>query len=422
MVMLTHLLRSLAQGQDGSLARRWEFQEWDPLEGTDRSLFIAIGTVALLSLISTLSLLSFLTYRFIYWKRYYKHPLAQNQYVVLIYNLLLVDMQQSIAFLLSLYWVSKGSVHFGETACYLQGWWIQTGDPGSGLFVLSIALHTSAVVLRGRQLPYHMFVYVVIGIWMFILVIGFIPVGLWGSKAFVISEAGWCWLSPTHEDERLWGHYFWIFLSEFGTVVLYAIMFFWLRRRMRQAKMLRRGQQESLQRLNRVVVYMVIYPVVYLCLSLPLSAGRMSTMRGVPPSRTYFGVAGCLMAFSGFVDVSVYTLTRRHLLIDTEHSTTDPNYDNNTDSRYQTQISAHPKSRKGFGLTSRLNTRFRQNPKTVDMDDTQSPLGGSTENIVPNKDVELQNFHGVYQQTTIEILHEPATSAESVAHPERRGS
>jgi hypothetical protein len=161
---------------------------------------------------------------------------------------------------------------------------------------------------------------------------------------------------------------------------------------------------------------MVIYPVVYLCLSLPLSAGRMSTLRGVPPSRTYFGVAGCLMAFSGFVDVAVYTLTRRHLLIDTEHSTTDSIYDNNTDSRYQTQITAHPKSRKRFGLTSRLNR------KTVDIEDTQSPLGGSTENILPNKDVELQNFHGVYQQTTIEISHEPATSAESVEHPKRRGS
>jgi hypothetical protein len=167
---------------------------------------------------------------------------------------------------------------------------------------------------------------------------------------------------------------------------------------------------------------MVIYPVVYLCLSLPLSAGRMSTLRGVPPSRTYFGVAGCLMAFSGFVDVAVYTLTRRHLLIDTEHSTTDPIYDYNTDSRYQTQITAHPKSRKRFGLISRLNTRFHLNHKTVDIDDTQSPLSGSTENIVHNKDVELQNFHGVYQQTTIEISHEPATSAESVEHPKRRGS
>ena len=72
-----------------------------------------------------------------------------------------------------------------------------TQDPGSGLFVLSIALHTGAVVLRGRQLPFNMFVYCVIGLWMFILVLGFIPVGLCGSKAFVISEANWACTSPS---------------------------------------------------------------------------------------------------------------------------------------------------------------------------------------------------------------------------------
>ena len=190
--MLTHVLRSLyAEGADGSLARRWEFRDEAPLVGTDRSLFIAMGVIGLCSMVSTLGLLSFLTYRFIYWQRYYKSPLGQNQYVVLIYNLLLVDLQQAVAFVLSLYWVSKGHVEFGEAACYLQGWWIQTGDPGSGLFVLSIALHTGAVVLRGRQLPFHIFTYCVVALWMFILVLGFIPVGLYGSHVFVISEANW---------------------------------------------------------------------------------------------------------------------------------------------------------------------------------------------------------------------------------------
>lgn len=193
MVMLTHVLRSLyAEGVENPLVRRkWEFHDEIPLEGRDRSLFIAIGVIGLFSLLSTLGLLSFLTYRFIFWQRYYESPLGQNQYVVLIYNLLLVDLQQALAFVVSLYWVSNGHVHFGEAACYLQGWWIQTGDPGSGLFVLSIALHTGAVVLRGRQLPFRTFAYCVVGMWMFILVLGFIPVGLYGSKVFVISEANW---------------------------------------------------------------------------------------------------------------------------------------------------------------------------------------------------------------------------------------
>jgi hypothetical protein len=191
------ILRSLASGDGGSAhSRRWEFRDEAPLEGSDRSLFIAMGLFGLLSLISTFALLSFLTYRFFYWQRYYKHSLAKNQYVVLIYQLLLVDFQQALAFTLSLYWVSRGGVYFGEPACYLQGWWIQTGDPGSGLFVLSIALHTGAVVLRGRQLPFNIFVYCVIGLWIFILVLGFIPIGLYGNTAFVISEANWVGYLP----------------------------------------------------------------------------------------------------------------------------------------------------------------------------------------------------------------------------------
>ncbi|OQE31853.1 hypothetical protein PENSTE_c001G10432 [Penicillium steckii] len=422
--MLSHVLRSLSStGSDGSLSRRWEFRDEAPLVGSDRSLFIAMGVIALFSLLSTFGLLSFLTYRFVYWQRYYKSPLSQNQYVVLIYNLLLVDLQQAIAFTIDLYWVSRGSVHYGEAACYLQGWWVQTGDPGSGLFVLSIALHTGAVVLRGRQLPFNIFSYCVVGLWTFILILGFIPVGLYGKDVFVISEANWCWLSPRNETERLWGHYIWIFLSEFGTIALYAVMFFYLRRRMTQAKMLRRGQQESLHRLNRVVVYMVVYPLVYLVLSLPLAAGRMATARGDSPSKTYFGIAGCLMALSGLMDVAVYTLTRRHLLIDTEHSTTDRNYDN-TDSQWQTQITTNAngtrsrKPKNGY-IGSRLGSRLRPSAPMVDRDAGKSPFEDSTEDIVPKNDIEMSNFHGVYQETTIEISHEPATPSESVEHSVR---
>ncbi|KAF3394121.1 hypothetical protein F1880_004661 [Penicillium rolfsii] len=432
MLMLTHALRDLyADGADSSLTRRWEFREESPVEGINRSLFIAMGVVSILSLTSTFGLLSFLTYRFIFWQRYYKRPLAQNQYVVLIYNLLLVDLQQAIAFLISLHWVSRGSVHFGEAACYLQGWWIQTGDPGSGLFVLSIALHTGAVVLRGRQLPFRSFVCCVIALWLFILVLGFIPVALYGSKAFVITEANWCWLSPQNQRERLWGHYLWIFLSEFGTLVLYAIMFFYLRRRMNQAKILRRGQQESLQRLNRVVIYMVIYPVVYVVLSLPLAAGRMATAQGHSPSKNYFAVAGSLMALSGLTDVVVYTVTRRHLITDTEHSTTDRNYENNTDSQWQTNIttagaegSRSRKGKGGFLMGSRLSSKFRKSmPTVVDKETRKSPFEDSTDDIVPKgNDVEMNTFGAVYQETTIEISHEPATPADTLeATPRRSG-
>jgi uncharacterized membrane protein len=168
----------------------------ETLDGSTKAGFIAMGICGLISFIATLSLLSFLTYRFIFWKRYYKRPLAQNQYVVLIYQLLLVDLQQATAFLLCLHWVTKGAVYYPSAACVLQGWWIQTADPGSGLFVIAIAMHTGAVVLRGRQLSFRAFVACVIGLWAFILVLGFIAVGLYGPKTFVISEAAWVGSPP----------------------------------------------------------------------------------------------------------------------------------------------------------------------------------------------------------------------------------
>ncbi|KAL4904287.1 hypothetical protein BDW74DRAFT_178867 [Aspergillus multicolor] len=299
---------------------------YEVITGGTKAGFIALGTCGLISLLATASLFLFLTHRFIFSSRYYSYPLWRNQYVVLIYNLLIADMQQATAFLLCLHWVVKGKIWYPSAACVLQGWWIQTADPGSGLFVIAIALHTGAVVLRGRQVPYPVFVGCIVGLWTFILVLGFIPVGLYGKETFVISEAGWCWLSPTHEKERLWGHYIWIFLSEFGTIALYSSITIYLRRRMAAATLkaqthaYNRSPREAhaLKRLNRVVLYMLVYPASYVILSLPLAAGRMSSARHVIPSRAYFAVAGCLMALSGAVDTAVYALTRRQLLVNTE--------------------------------------------------------------------------------------------------------
>lgn len=187
--LLSHLLYSSDAGR-AHLAGR-STPQVGILTASDKAGFIAMGVVALCSFVASLGLLSFLTYRFIFWRQYYKRPLAQNQYVVLIYNLLLVDLQQATAFLLCLHWVSKGYVYYPSAPCVLQGWWIQIGDPGSGLFVLAIAMHTGAVVLRGRQLPFPIFVASVVGLWIFIIILGLIPVGLFGSETFVISEAGW---------------------------------------------------------------------------------------------------------------------------------------------------------------------------------------------------------------------------------------
>ena len=220
-----------------------------------------------------------------------------------------------------------------------------------------------------------------------------------------------CWINEEYEPIRLWTHYIWIFLAEFGTVCLYAIMWFQLRRRISQSAILGASHTESLKRLRRVIGYMVIYPVAYIVLSLPLAAGRMATARGETPSVTYFCVAGALITSSGLVDVLLYTLTRRNLILESEPSA-DRSYNRFASSKnnprttdHLTTITADPKLSRAD--ISALRTRRGRDD---DIEDTMRD--GSTDNIVQNSGVELAPIGKVYQHTTIEITHEPAYPSE----------
>lgn len=191
-------------------------------------------------------------------------------------------------------------------------------------------------------------------------------------------------------------HYLWIFLAEFGTLVLYTIMFFYLRHRIASSALLGSHHLEGLKRLRRVVSSMMIYPLAYVVLSLPLAAGRMASAQGNTPSITYFCISGALMTSSGFVDVILYTLTRRNLFHDMERSNRDRSY------RREDYLSGHiaTVTAASHREPRRMNP-FRSSAKGRDeYGDGQS----STDNIV-QRDVELTQMGKVYQQTTIEVTH-----------------
>ncbi|KAJ5682176.1 hypothetical protein N7462_005341 [Penicillium macrosclerotiorum] len=399
----------------------------DPLPLAQRRGLIAVAIMAFLSFIATASLLSFITYRLIFWRSSYQRYIGYNQYIILIYNLVLADFQQSLAFLICLKWIVSDKIKSGTAACFLQGLWLQIGDPGSGLFVLAIAFHTFLLVVWGRKMSYKFFVSFVCGVWAFIAIIVIIPLAAYGADVFVPSGA-WCWISEEYETVRLWTHYIWIFLAEFGTVCLYAVMYFQLRRQIAASSILGNSQLESLKRLRRVVGYMTIYPIVYIVLSLPLAAGRMATANGNSPSITFFCCAGkynslwmldfppsnnpddvtnlvegAIITSSGLVDVVLYTLTRRNLIIDSEPSH-DRSYNKFASSKgrrgdtHLTTITAEPKSRNKLGMN---------NGDDPDRD-------GSTDNIV-QPGVEMGPMGKVYQETTIEITTEPAYPSEGAS-------
>ena len=163
---------------------------FDPLPDEIRRGMISMGILGLISSVSTLSLLIFITYRMVYWRRYYDVPIAKIQIFVLIYNLLLADFQQALSFLISFYWISQNKLVGPSPACFAQGWLIQIGDVSSGLWVLAIAVHTFVSLVGQKIIPMRKFIFAVVSLWIFCLTLTaigpiiirkdfFVPAGAW---------------------------------------------------------------------------------------------------------------------------------------------------------------------------------------------------------------------------------------------------
>lgn len=170
--------------QRSSLTRRHEIV---PLDSVSHTGLIAISALAVISMCATFGLISFITYRFIFWKKHYKRSPTNNQYIVLIYNLVLADFLQALAFVLCSHWVAVDAIKSGTAACVLQGLLLQAGDPGSGLFVLTIAGHTFLIVTSGKLLPHKWFALGVVGVWLFLGILVAIPMASHGLGVFGVS-------------------------------------------------------------------------------------------------------------------------------------------------------------------------------------------------------------------------------------------
>lgn len=175
-----------------------------PLGSGRRKGLIASVCVASVSLVATFSLLCFLTYRMIFWKKYHRRYIGYNHYVVLVYNLALADAQQCLAFIVSLRWIATDSIHASDGFCFLQGIWLQIGDPMSGMFVLAIAVYTSLHIILNYQIGHRLFVAMIVGLWVFGVLMVIIPIAAVGRWVWLPAVA---WVSSfLHHFPRLSSH------------------------------------------------------------------------------------------------------------------------------------------------------------------------------------------------------------------------
>ena len=152
----------------------------NPLPDVLQHGLVAVGLLATLSVISTLALISFICYRLATWRLHYRTFLGYNQYVLLVLNLLIADLQQSAAFLISFHWIRYGRILAPSAPCYAQAWLLHSGDVSSGFFVLAIAVHTFYTAVQGQRIGHKTFFGLVALAWILAYFLTGLGLGLYG--------------------------------------------------------------------------------------------------------------------------------------------------------------------------------------------------------------------------------------------------
>ncbi|CAG8451650.1 9837_t:CDS:2 [Ambispora leptoticha] len=237
------------------------------------------------------------------WISLQRHPNLTVSRLVL--NMLFSDWLQSVGFIMSLYWISQGSVIPGMY-CDLQGIIINIGDVSSAFWATAICLHTYLAVVHSIEPRW--FLQITMGlVWpinIFISVIG-LYIQTPDNRFFDSAGGSWCWISPKHGMYRIIFHYGIITILALVMLVLYGLMFIMLRRQQESIEM--SPTKIVLQRTGKKLIY---YPAAYIVLVFPLSFQRYLAFFGITLPFQYLIFAGCVFASAGLVNSLIYGFTR----------------------------------------------------------------------------------------------------------------
>ena len=340
----------------------------------------AVAFFGFLSFLTSVALFCRLAWRLVTWKR--RTQARFNQFIILIFNLVFADIQQSVAFLLNAQWLRSDAIEVGTTTCWAQGWFVSTGDLASGVFTLAIAVHSLMDIIFNYRLGHKAFLSVIFLCWTFVYACAIIGVAMHPTD-FYVRAGAWCWVNFKYSQERLWLHYFWILIAEFGTVVIYTLTFLILRRRVKESFY---TTSDTAIRAQSAAKLIIAYPIVYVVCTLPLVKARLTSMAGGKVSFVELCVAAAMITSNGWLDVLLYSLTRRALLfgpeMPDENATVLETFRIRPDQAYGTTTTIE--------ASGAVGSRRRQQQEHV-----MGSRHGSTE--------ELVGFPGVKTQTVVQV-------------------
>lgn len=263
--------------------------------------------------------------------RYKEEGQSPNSFLILIYNLLLGDINQSIAFTISIYWFKEGKV-LDDAACWAQGWFINSGRLSTAVFVTLLSLHTFSVIVLGR-VPRKIVLYISIAcLWTFTYLMTAAGIILTrngkGAGGWYIPLTIWCWVNDEYNRMRFWMEYFWIFLSISLTTFLYTTIFVSIYLQRRSA--VDSCRSYSPQRLSRGMRHeggnrlapprpmghhpaFLVYPLLYLVCTVPVGTIRLLADAGYDVGLIAGLIAGVMVALHGALNVLLWALTLVYL-------------------------------------------------------------------------------------------------------------
>lgn len=181
---------------------------------------------------------------------------------------------------------------------------------------------------------------------------------------------------------------FWILVAEFSTVLIYCLIFLILRRRVAESFYTSSATAVRAKEAARLII---AYPFVYVICTLPLASARLTSMTGGSVSFIELCVAGAMITSNGWLDVLLYSITRRALLFG-------PEIQNENANALET-FRFRPDQTYGTTTTIEANMTRTGSRKRAHPGGLEDYRHGSTE--------ELFGLQGVKTETVVHISSDP---------------
>ncbi|KAH9484981.1 hypothetical protein JR316_0001885 [Psilocybe cubensis] len=207
-------------------------------------------------------------------------------WTIIIFSLFAADVLQAIGAVMDVKWVHDGRVQIGRF-CDAQGIVQQLGETGVAIATLTIAAYTFVGVWLGKGVRSLRVATVVVSTtWLFVVLIVILGNTVnrgAGKSRFQAPTPYWCWISKDYLQLRIWGEYFWFWVTLLFSIVVYVPLYLWSRGNITfddhswwklHWHRADENTDPALTGIRRRSLIMLLYPLVYCMLILPLSVVR----------------------------------------------------------------------------------------------------------------------------------------------------